>query len=200
MKTLKIAVGVFAFFILTIFAQAQQVDAAIGLGTVSSASTNFSNVFTNFKQSLRGGTFMSFSGDAFIKGNLGVEGEVAWRTSKTLYAGALPYRPLFWDFNAIYAPRFSKFFGVEALAGIGAESARFYTGLNCSGFTGCTNYTSRSHFMGDFGGGLRLYPFGNFFVRPEARLYLINNNTEFSSGKAVRYGISIGYTFGGKYY
>jgi hypothetical protein len=52
--------------------------------------------------------------------------------------------------------------------------------------------------MGDFGGGLKLYPAGNFFVRPEVRLYLVNNNEFFSSGRVVRYGMSIGYTFGGK--
>ena len=51
--------------------------------------------------------------------------------------------------------------------------------------------------MGDFGGGIRLYPYGNFFVRPELRLYLINNNQEFSSSHLVRYGVSIGYAFGG---
>jgi hypothetical protein len=53
--------------------------------------------------------------------------------------------------------------------------------------------------MGDFGGGIRLYPVGNFFVRPEARLYLIHGADDlFSSGHAVRYGISIGYSFGGR--
>jgi hypothetical protein len=184
---------------LAILAEGQQIDVAFGAGTLSAPSSNFSNVFSQFQQSLSGGTFLAFSGDALIKGNLGVQGEVAWRASRTDYAGFLPYRPLFWDFNAIYAPRFNKFVGAEVMAGIGAESARFYTGqLSCSYVSGCTNYTSSNHFMGDFGGGLKLYPVGNFFIRPEARLYLINNNQEFSSGRAVRYGISIGYTFGGK--
>ena len=32
--------------------------------------------------------------------------------------------------------------------------------------------------MGDVGGGIRFYPYGNFFVRPEVRLYLIHNNVE----------------------
>ncbi len=49
--------------------------------------------------------------------------------------------------------------------------------------------------MGDFGGGIRFYVWHSVFVRPEARLYLINNNVEFSSGYALRYGISIGYSF-----
>jgi len=53
--------------------------------------------------------------------------------------------------------------------------------------------------MGHFGVGLKLYPTRNFFVRPEAHLYLVNDNQEFSSARAVRYGISIGYTFGRRF-
>jgi hypothetical protein len=51
--------------------------------------------------------------------------------------------------------------------------------------------------MADFGGGLKIYAYKSLFVRPEMRLYLINNNVEFVSGHAFRYGASIGYTFGG---
>lgn len=199
MKRLSVVLGVGVLFLITATAYSQQVDIAIGAGTVSAPSSNISNVFTQFKQTLSGGNFLTIGGDALIHKSLGVQGEVSWRTSRTLYGGVLPYRPLFWDFNAIYAPRFNKFLGAEAMAGIGALSARFYTGqTNCSYFGGCTNYVSSNHFMGDFGGGIRLYPIGNFFIRPEARLYLINNNQEFSSGHAVRYGISIGYSFGGR--
>jgi hypothetical protein len=200
LKTLKLALCLGVVLFLVAGAWGQQIDVAFGAGTLSSPSSNlFSTNFAQFQQSLRGGTFLTFSGDALIKGNLGVQGEVSWRASRTNYAGFLPYRPLFWDFNAIYAPRFNKFIGAEVMAGIGAESARFYTGqYTCNYFSGCSNYQSSNHFMGDFGGGLKLYPVGNFFIRPEARLYLINNNQEFSSGRAVRYGMSIGYTFGGK--
>lgn len=203
MKQLTVVFSLGVLFLITTAAYGQQIDFALGAGTVSAPPSNLSSVFTQVKQSLRGGTFLTISGDALLHKDLGIQGEISWRTSKTLYAGVLPYRPLFWDFNAIYAPRFNKFVGVEALAGIGAMSARFYTGqVTCSYITGCTNYTSISHFMGSFGGGLRLYPMGNFFVRPEARLYLINGAQNlpapFSSSHAVRYGISIGYTFGGK--
>ena len=84
-------------------------------------------------------------------------------------------------------------------AGIGAESIRFYQNFyTCGYFSGCTNYTTSTHFMGHFGAGIRFYPFGNFFIRPEAHVYLIRNNIEFSSNYAVRYGASIGYTFGGR--
>ena len=48
--------------------------------------------------------------------------------------------------------------------------------------------------MGDFGGGIRAYFWRNAFIRPEVRLYLINNNVEFSSSYATRYSISLGYS------
>jgi len=50
--------------------------------------------------------------------------------------------------------------------------------------------------MGDFGGGIRAYFWHGAFIRPEVRVYLINNNAEFSSNYAVRYGASLGYSFG----
>lgn len=203
MKRLTVVFGICVLFLITAAAYGQQLDIAIGAGTVSAPSSNTSTIFQQFEQTLSGGNFLTISGDALIHKSLGIQGEVSWRTSRTNYAGVLPYRPLFWDFNAIYAPRFNKFLGAEVMAGIGAMSARFYTGqTSCSYFGGCTNYTSISHFMGDFGGGVRLYPVGNFFVRPEARLYLIHGAQDqpapFSSGHAVRYGISIGYSFGGR--
>jgi hypothetical protein len=50
--------------------------------------------------------------------------------------------------------------------------------------------------MGDFGAGLKFYPKGGFFIRPEAKVYLVTNNQLFSSSYATRFGASIGYTFG----
>jgi hypothetical protein len=40
-----------------------------------------------------------------------------------------------------------------------------------------------------------LYLMKGLFVRPEARIYLINNNTNFAGSYATRVGASIGYTF-----
>ena len=54
-----------------------------------------------------GGAFVGFNGDVLFKGNLGVQAEVNWKGSQGLYGGQVPYRPLFYDFNAIYARRFS---------------------------------------------------------------------------------------------
>ncbi|HEV3305925.1 MAG TPA: hypothetical protein VGZ91_05755 [Candidatus Sulfotelmatobacter sp.] len=57
---------------------------------------------------------------------------------------------------------------------------------------------SSTYFMGDFGGGIRIYPYENFFVRREMRFYLVNNNVEFSSRYSIRYGVPTGCTFGGR--
>lgn len=195
-----IAVTCWICFFATL-ARAQQIDVAFAGGSLASPGNSFSA--GTFLPAESGGAFVGFNGDVLFKpllsGNLGAQAEVNWKGSQGLYSGQVPYRPLFYDFNAIYAKRFTKYFGAEALAGIGGESIRFYSNSynNCDFYGDCTNYVSSNHFMGDFGGGIRFYPYGNFFVRPEMRLYLINNNEEFSSGHPVRYGLSIGYAFGG---
>jgi hypothetical protein len=173
---------------------AQDFDVAFGVGTLiapsaSSASGNHNPV------SLTGGAYPVFSADYLLKHNFGFGGEIAWRASRNLYAGFQPYRPLLYDFGAVYAPH-ARRIGAELQAGIGFESLRFYQPFfNCSGFTGCSNFVSSNHFMGHFGGGLRYYFKGHFFVRPEAHVYLIRNNMEFSSPLATRVGVSLGYTF-----
>ena len=174
-------------------AYGQQLDAAFGVGTLIAPSASSANS-DHAPQTMGGGTFLSFSGDFLFYKHLGISGEGAWRASQNLYGGFQPFRPVLYDFNAIYAPSFHNV-GAELMAGIGGSSSRFYTPYyNCS-FTGCTDYTSSNHFMTHFGAAVRWYPVGNFFIRPEAHLYLINNNFEFSSARATRVGISIGYSF-----
>jgi hypothetical protein len=181
-------------FFLAGVVHAQEFDAAFGVGTLtapsgSSASGNHAPV------SETGGAYPVISADLLLKGRLGVSGELAWRASRNLYAGFQPYRPLLYDFNGIYAPRLGKQAAAELMAGIGWESLRFYQPFLTCSFITCTNFVSSNHFMGHFGGGLRYYIHGNLFVRPEAHLYLLRNNNEFSSPVASRFGVSIGYTF-----
>jgi hypothetical protein len=189
-----IATFVFSIIALLGVASAQQIDIGFGLGSVTSPSGGSSTVFSPPGQG--GGLYPGFSADVLLKKNLGIGGEIFWRASKGLYDGYQPYRPLFWNFNGIWLPHLAKHIVGEAVAGIGVESIRFYNNFyTCSYITGCTNYTSSNHFMGAFGGGIRFYPHGGFFVRPEARFYLIHNNVEFNSNHATRYGVTIGYTF-----
>ena len=190
----------FAIFVLfAVGAQGQEGDFAFGVGTVTAPSAGNASG-DHFPQSITGGTYLSFSGDYLFAHHFGFGAEVSWRASRNNYLGTFPFRPIFYDFNGVYAPPLGKRAALDLQAGIGAESVRFYQNfLNCSAFTGtCTNYTSSNHFMGHFAAGVKLYPVGHFFVRPEAHLYLVRNNFEFSSARVTRFDVSIGYTFGGQ--
>ena len=195
MKKLFLFAALFCFFALT--ANAQQLDAAFGISTVTAPSAADATG-DHFPQSIKGGAYVGFSADYLFMKHFGVGGEVNWRASQGNYAGVADFRPIFYDFNGVYAPPLGKRAALDLQAGIGAESIRFYQGIvNFNPSTGTfTNYTSSNHFMGHFAAGVKLYPYGNFFVRPEAHLYLVHNNFEFSSSRVTRYGVSIGYTFG----
>lgn len=185
---------------------AQQVDVAFGGGSLFSSGGTYNG---GALPSLSGGTLLGASGDyLFLKHKFGVQGEANWRFDQGLYANQIPYRPLFWDFNAIYVRPFGSRLAAEFLGGGGAESVRFYSGTyNCDVSGNCTNYVSNNHFMADAGAGLRLYVFHRLFIRPEVRLYIVPNNNNggtattthpgFSSQYPIRYGAFLGYTFGG---
>jgi hypothetical protein len=196
LKKLTLITAAFALCLIGAVAHAQQLDAAFGLSSLTAPAPTISDGL--LYPSLRGGAYPVFSADFLLHHRFGVEGEIAWRAAQNNYGGNQPYRPIFYAFNAIWAPRISKYFTAEVMGGLGGEDIRFYGIVNCTYFAGCTNYSSSNHFMGDFGGGLRAYVWHNMFVRPEARLYIIHNNAEFSSSYAARYGVSLGYSFGGR--
>ena len=197
----KLCLILLLVFGMVVLGQAQQFDVAFGVGTTqgtpgSDASDN------HFPINIGGGAYPAVSVDYLFKKHFGVGGEVAWRASQNTYPGLYqdqPFRPIFYDVNAVYAPSLGldRRVAPEFSGGIGGLSTRFYTGYyNCTYFGGCTNYESVNHFMGHVGVGLKLYVSGNFFIRPEAHFYFIHDNQEFSSGYARRYGASIGYTLG----
>ena len=106
----------------------------------------------------------------------------------------IPYKPFYYDFNAIYAsPLTRHHLGFELLGGVGVQNTRFYVSA-CSG-SSCFGTTN--HLMIEGGGGIKYYFWRNFFFRPEGRYYFILHNVEFSSDHAIRYGASFGYTFRG---
>jgi hypothetical protein len=193
----KLLVSLFVMFGLALAAQAQEFDAAFGFGTVTSKASSFDSS-GNFFPSLSGGLYPSFSGIVLLKHHLGVGGEVAWRAHQnftpTSFGFIQPYRPIFYDFNAVYGRTYKRF-GADVMAGIGGEDLRFYGVLNCGAVTGCTNYVSSNHFAGHFGADVRIYVWGHLFVRPEAHYYVIHNNQEFNNANASRFAVSIGYSF-----
>jgi hypothetical protein len=194
LRKLSVVAIFFGLFVMVSTAYGQQFDAAFGLGGLSApSSTNANAAGTPVSQG--GGVYPTFSGDFLFHKNFGLGAEVSWRGGQASYAGIAPYRPIFYDVDAVYSPTFGKV-APELLAGFGAESLRFYQPYFNCGFTGCTNYTSSNHLMGVIGGGLKFYVWGHMFVRPEVRAYLIRNNVEFDTNHVIRYGASVGYTFG----
>ena len=175
MRKLSLFVSLLTLCLIGGSGSAQEVDLGFGVSSLSapSGSTNSSGLFF---PSETGGAYPGFSGDFLLKRRIGFEGEVFWRASQNLYGGYQPYRPLFYAFNGIWAPRLTKSITAEVVAGIGGESLRFYTPNATCNFFSCTNYVSSNHFMGDVGGGIRYYVWHNAFVRPEVRLYLVHNN------------------------
>jgi hypothetical protein len=195
-----IALSLGSTVLLAASLQAQEFHGAFGFGTVTapSASTTVNGTFP----SLSGGLYPSFSGIFLFKHHLGFGGEVAWRASRSTYGGFnasafvfQPYRPIFYDFNAVYGRTFQKQVGADVMAGIGGEDLRFYTPYFTCGFTSCTNYQSSNHFAFHIGGDIRYYFWGHAFIRPEAHYYVIHNNVEFNDVNASRFTVSIGYSF-----
>jgi hypothetical protein len=184
------------FLVLLSFAiasQAQEISAAFGLSAVTAPkAADASGPFS--PQSVGGGAFPTITASYVTPMRIGIEGEVSWRGTQNLYQGFENFRPIFYDVNAIFAPKLGNRVTAEFLGGLGAESVRFYGVQNC-GFAGCTNFVSANHLMADLGAGLRLYATKNFFVRPEARWYFVRNNNDFSGAHAARVGASVGFTF-----
>jgi hypothetical protein len=187
-----------ALFLFAGVAANAQMDVAFGATTITGSTASASSTGSFTTQNIGGGFYPAFSADYLFYKGFGIGGNIAWRGSQNLWQGVLPYRPIFWDFNGVYAPKLGTHAAIELQGGIGAESVRFYTGnVNCGSFSGCTNYQSSSHLMGHLGGGIRLYPTsGGFFIRPEGHVYFVRNNVEFSGPRVTRYGLSLGYTFG----
>ncbi|HVH86551.1 MAG TPA: hypothetical protein VM912_07480 [Terriglobales bacterium] len=178
--------------------KAQQIDAQFGIsGMHTQSATNFdlTNV-NNSPQSLSNGTYPSIAADFILIHNLGVGGEISWKASRASYQGVADYRPILYDFNAVYARKVSRV-GFALMGGLGAESIRFYQNFfNCNGFGQCTNYVSSNHFLTHVGGALRLYVTPSVYVAPEIHYYYVHNNVEFTSPNVTRYSLNIGYSFG----
>jgi hypothetical protein len=173
---------------------AQQIDVALGGATISAPPG--SSAFGNHEpQSLDGGIYPVFSADYLFHKRIGIQGEFAWDWNKPVYLQNFfnqPYKPLFYDFNAIYAsPQTKHHLAFEILGGVGVQNTRFYVSA-CSG-SSCFGTTN--HLLLDGGGGIKYYFWRRFFIRPEGRYYFVIHNEEFSSDHAIRYGASFGYTF-----
>jgi len=204
MKMLRSAVTSLAvMFLFAVVANAQGgFEAYFGLGSAHDGSTgqllDLLGTGTPQPTSAMGGVFGTLGGGVMVNSHLGIGAEVLWRFTQGDYAG-LGYRPVFYDFNAIYVPSIrSKRAVPELQAGFGGASLRFYGGQEyCDPFTGrCSNFAgSSNHLQLHAGVGLRLYVKENIFIRPSFDYHWVRNLDEFKSGSVPAWSIAIG--FGG---
>ena len=170
-------------------AHAQQFDLSFGVSGLTGPAS------TDTLQTIGGGAYPTFGLDFLFYHNLGVGFNASFRARQNLFEGFQPFRPYFYDVDAVWAPPLGKRAQAELSAGIGVESIHFYTPTFQCSFTGCTNFVSSNHFLGQFGAAMRFYVTSKIFIRPEAHIYVVRNNVEFSGSHANRFGVSIGYSF-----
>lgn len=197
MKRLILVAAVCVFFLMVNTAHGQQLDAGFAVSGVT--ATPASSAGVNFQpQTMGGGAFPGFSADFLVRHNFGLGFEVNWRAKRNTYFGVQPFRPIFYDFNGVWAPRLTRSASAELQGGIGVSSTRFYQPFFTCNFFTCTNFSSANHFLGHIGGGVRFYFWHNVFLRPEAHLYVIHNNFEFAGSRVTRFGATLGYSFRGE--
>jgi hypothetical protein len=201
LRKLAFLVTVFAVFSLSNLASAQQADAALGFGTLLSpgAASCGASGFVNYVCPEKGGLYTNLGGDVIFHRRIGVGFDATWRSGQGDFGGlGQPYRPILYDFNAVFQPKLSKKAGLDLVGGIGWQSTRFYgyqQTYSCYALGAC--YNSANHFLVDLGAGVRYYVWGHVFLRPEVRYYhIINNGDAFSSDNVFHVGASIGYTIG----
>ena len=199
MRKLAIFLSVIVLFALCNFASAQQADASLGFGTITSPGAAACGTSGNGNCPEKGGLYPTVGFDVIFHKRIGFGFDTSWRGGQGTYPDIdIPYRPILLDFNAVYQPHIGKKVGLDVVGGIGYQDTRFYSSNYSCSFISCINYTSSNHFLVDFGAGLRYYVWGHVFVRPEVRYYqIINNTADFTSGNIIRLGGSIGYTIGG---
>ena len=205
MKLVRFAASfVFALCLSSQFAQAQaDFSAQFGVGTARVGSSGQSidtlgdgNLYNTPSM---GGAFGKIGADVMLTPHLGIGGETDFRFSQAAYAG-LNYRPVFYDFNAIYTPtRSDRRIVPEFQGGIGGVSLKFfYPQQYCDAFAGCsssnTYLESSNHFQFHLAAGLRFYVTSHLYVEPQVDAHYVNNFFQFGSNWVPEYSASVGWS------
>ncbi len=195
MRKFALFASVCAVFLLANFAQAQELDLAVGGSKLySTKNTNASLTYLPPPESY--GTFASVSLVRIFENHFGYSAEVVTSSKRQLYNGFQEYRPFLYDLNGVFARHVARRMTIDFVAGAGGQTALFYTQYSgCPFQTGCTPRVNSTHFLVHAGAGLRISVWRGIFARPEANFYRIFNNNDFHSGNALRLGASVGYSF-----
>ena len=179
---------------------AQEVGAYLGFGGAHDSSTGaqidtFSDGNLHKTPSL-GGFFAHLGASVFVTKQLGVGGEISWKTSQGYYAG-IPYRPILYNFDAIFRPAkyTTKRLMPELRAGIGGARLHFapVDGLSCAQVPGCP---ASNHFQQHLAVATRWYLTNHLFLRPAFDLHHVDNFFEFGSDWVPEYSVGIGFSLG----
>ena len=187
------------------FAQAGA-DVFVGYGNAMAPSSNQSidtfGTGSPYTTPRLGGSFGKVGADFMLTPQFGIGGETDFRFTQAAYAG-LQYRPLFYDFNGIWAPTGHRLKRVvpELQAGLGGMRLSFYYPTSfCDQFAGCSTSNqfveSSNHFQVHLEAGVRFYLTPHLFFRPEVDAHYVNNLFQFGSNWVPEYGASVGWSFG----
>jgi hypothetical protein len=196
LRKFALLMSVCALLAFATFAHSQQLDLTVGGGTLISTKNSTASQ-TYLPPPEKGGTYATVSIDRIYENRFGFSAEGSWRVKQTLYNYFQQYRPVLYDFNAVFAPRLGKKTSGILMAGVGGQSVLFYSPYGgCFYPSGCVTHLNSNHFLMHVGGGINYTVWRHIFVRPEAHYYRIVNNTDvFHSDNVLRVGVSVGYTF-----
>jgi len=187
------------------FASAQQLNAYYSVGTAmdSSSNTQIDTFGTGspYTTPRMGGLFSDFGAGFMFAKKYGAGADISWRDTQAAYAG-LNYRPLFYNFDAIYQPVKTKRFAPELRLGLGGVRLGYSLSQTaCNSFTGCTtaneSVASSEHFQVHAELAARFYVTDHIFVRPAVEAHWVNDFFQFGSNWVPQYSIGVGYSFGG---
>jgi hypothetical protein len=166
---------------------AQSLDLFAGLNALTAQQA-----VQNIPQ-LGGGLFPSV-GANLLFGPVGIGAEVAGRVTRN----SSGIRPVYYDVDLLLDPiHISRSIVPIFMFGVGAQNIASYTGLTtCGGVGSCTSYVG-SHLSAHVGLDLKVYLTEHLFIQPEAHFYFIRNNQQFQASSAQRFGVSLGWSFGG---
>src|SRR3954470_10452555 len=126
--------GLFSFSLLAlcVFTHAQHVDFAVGDTTLMS-SQNTTDVAGFLPPPERGGAYPALSLQYILPNRFGVSAEGSFRVHKGMYNAFQPYRPILYDINGVFAPRFTARMTGNFMAGVGGQTFLFYNQVvSCS--------------------------------------------------------------------
>ena len=188
--------SVCALPVFAALAHAQQFDVAVGAGILESTKNTTASL-AYLPPPEKGGIYPSVSIDRIFKNHFGYSAEVSYRYHYALYNNYQQFRPIIYDFNAVYARQVAKKTSAELMAGAGGQTVRFYSPYStCPYSSGCSTHLDSNHFLFHLGVGIQYRVWRNVFVRPEAHYYrIVNNTVDFHSDNVFRVGASVGYTF-----